>query len=866
MVTRSEAEELLRTLFSDPGAARARAEEELVPDPDPAMSSIGHQVVGIVLRDLGHTDLALSRLRTGLQLAHRSGNTEREADVRATLGATLAALGRTREGLAQLDRAAEELTGLPLGRVLTRRAWVLGYLLSRHQDSASDLRRARSIFEREGDRVWENRALNLQGLAHANAGDLALAEAAFEASGVISADIGDSWGVATSVHNAGWVASLGGDLPLALARYADASARFEELGMTSVDLVIDRCDVYLAAGLASDAVEVVEQALAARPLLPREQVDLLVSVAESALAAGDWDRATSAADEASRLLRNQSRHVRRLRADLMSIAARAAAGLAPARLLPRAERLVSGSREADVPELPQALLLGARLARQVRSPRAAGLAREWLEEAATFRRAGTGITRALGWLALAQRRLLDGDPRGVLRACDRGLRALDEHRAMMGSVELSALATGHGAALAALGTQTALASGDARQLLRWSERWRATAIAVPSAVVDHDPETATDLAALRAEHSRLAEARTAGRETSRLEARMARLEQSVRQRLMHQHGARTTGPSRSLLDVGELLEALAQDDTVLVELVEVDGHLHAIVAGHGRVRRHAVGSAADAATALDFAVFALRRAARGGRSQLDVAGARLQRALLGRAAEHLPYSRVVVSGTAALQGVPWGLLPAFVDRPVTSTPSARLWMRSRAIRPEPGGRRVMLVGPGLASGGAEVPAVAAQDPDAVVLDGEAATVEASLAALDGAELAHVAAHGHFREDSPLFSSITLADGPLLVHDLQRLRRPPHRVVLSACESGVMQPVGAQELLGLSAALLSMGTAGVVSSLAEVDDHATVEVMVALHRSLREGSGLGEALLAARRATAGDPVLAATAAAFTVIGS
>ena len=178
----------------------------------------------------------------------------------------------------------------------------------------------------------------------------------------------------------------------------------------------------------------------------------------------------------------------------------------------------------------------------------------------------------------------------------------------------------------------------------------------------------------------------------------------------------------------------------------------------------------------------------------------------------------------------------------------------------------MLVGPGLGSGGAEVPGGRrARIPAREVLDGEAATVSAALAALDGAALAHVAAHGRFREDSPLFSSLTLADGPLLVHDLQGLRRPPHRVVLSACESGVMQPVGDQELLGLAAALLSMGTAGVVSSLAEVDDAATVDVMVALHARLRQGGGLGDAMLAAREAAAGDSVLAATAASFTVLG-
>ena len=152
-----------------------------------------------------------------------------------------------------------------------------------------------------------------------------------------------------------------------------------------------------------------------------------------------------------------------------------------------------------------------------------------------------------------------------------------------------------------------------------------------------------------------------------------------------------------------------------------------------------------------------------------------------------------------------------------------------------------------------------------LLGGGTATVDAALAALDGARLAHLAAHGHFRQDSPLFSSLALDDGPLVVHDFERLRRAPYRVVLSACESGVMKPVGAGELLGLGAALLSLGTAGVVSSVAVVNDEATVEVMVALHARLHEGAGLAEALLAARTATAHDATLAATAASFTAMG-
>jgi tetratricopeptide (TPR) repeat protein len=861
-VDRDEAEELLRNLFSDPGAARQQAQAVLVLDPDPALASIGHQVVGIVLRENGDTDGALEDLRAALRLARRSGDPLRIADVMATLGTSLCIVGRMRDGLQYLDEASTMLDGLPLARVLHRRAYVLGHLLARFEESAADLRRARELCAGSGDQVWEARVLNLQALVDVKLGAVESAADGFARFGEISASLGDMFGLAVAEHNIGWLAFLRGDLPQALEQYAAAAARFDGLGTTSVDLVLDQVAAYLAGGLAQDALAVVESALVARPLQPREQADLLVYAADAALAAGDWDRAASAADEGSTLLRAQSRHVHRLEADLLSITARDRAGDRPAPLLRRVQRVVDGMRQARAPQLPQALLVGAGLASRVRSERAATLAAGWLAEAADRRRASTGSERALGWLAQARARELAGDPGGVLRACELGLRALDEQQATLGSQELRAGSAGHGAALAELGTRTAMAGRDARQLLRWSERWRATALSTPARSGSRDAETVADLAALRAQRRRLDEARSEGAPTEELAARATRLEQRVRRRLLQ---ARGSGETAETLDVDALLAALADDDTVLVELTELDGVLHAIVAGRGRVRRRVVGDAAPAAAAVDFALFTLRQAARGRRAQLDVAGARLERALLGSALDGVGDQRVVVCAPAAFQGVAWGLLPALARRPVTSTPSARLWLRARTSEPADD-RRVMLVGPGLGSGGAEVPAVAAEDPLAQVLDGEEATVAAALAALDGAALAHVAAHGHFREDSPLFSSLTLADGPLLVHDLQGLDRPPHRVVLSACESGVMAPVGDQELLGLAAALLSMGTAGVVSSLAEVDDAATVEVMVALHARLRQGGGLGDAMLAAREAAAGDPVLAATAASFTVLGT
>ena len=71
-----------------------------------------------------------------------------------------------------------------------------------------------------------------------------------------------------------------------------------------------------------------------------------------------------------------------------------------------------------------------------------------------------------------------------------------------------------------------------------------------------------------------------------------------------------------------------------------------------------------------------------------------------------------------------------------------------------------------------------------MLTGEAATAAAVLAALPHAGIAHLAAHGTFRRDNPLFSSLRLADGPLTVYDLQTLPGVPELVILAACDSGL----------------------------------------------------------------------------------
>ncbi|MDX6279677.1 MAG: hypothetical protein QOH03_748, partial [Kribbellaceae bacterium] len=148
---------------------------------------------------------------------------------------------------------------------------------------------------------------------------------------------------------------------------------------------------------------------------------------------------------------------------------------------------------------------------------------------------------------------------------------------------------------------------------------------------------------------------------------------------------------------------------------------------------------------------------------------------------------------------------------------------------------------------------------------DSATAEAAMAALDGAWTAHIAAHGTFRSDNPLFSAFTLHDGPLTLYDLGRLRRAPLRLVLSSCESGVAAAVGADELLGVVSALVPLGTASLLASVVPVNDAATAGLMVDFHEHLRGGASFGTALRAVRASIADDPVMLATALSFVALG-
>ncbi|WP_406462754.1 CHAT domain-containing tetratricopeptide repeat protein [Streptomyces sp. NBC_01622] len=857
--------ELLPMVFAAPSEALAGAREVLDGDPTPFQASVAHHVIGIWQRDFGDLRLALKHLRRARDLAVRAESADREADVLGTLGVALVHAGRTRQGLAAFERGIARGSGQTRARVLFRRAYVW-WVLGRHQEALDDVRRAIPVLRQTDDVIWTARALTLRATVHLALGAVDRADADFTAAERLWETTGQEHDKADAVESRGLAAFRSGDIPVALRLLDEAEEMYAKLTTPTFMLTIRRCEVLLSAGLAAEALAQADTAVGLLDGIGGQstrKAELLLVAARAARLADDAPTAIARAAVAVRLFAAQRRTWWQTHAQLVLIEARLAAGRASGRLVADAAAVAGRLAAFGSPSAPEAALLAGRIA----------LALGWtadaerhLAVAARSRRAGPPLARMTGWAAQALRAEAAGSGRGVLEACRRGLDVLDDHRTTLGASELRARATAQGAELAALAQRASLDSGGPRRLLAWSERWRATALSTPPARPPADPVLLSGLTAFREIAARAEEARMEGHPVPALEREQRRLEREIRSRTLHMRGDAPGEGER--FDPTRLLERLG--DGRLVELAVVDGRVHALLCGQGRVRRFAAGLLAEAMAEAEHVQAGLRRLAHPGAEArlpvVEAAGRRLEELLLGEAAGHLGSGPVVVVPPGRLHRVPWALLPSLRERVFSVSPSAGSWLRALDTRPPPGGRHVLVRGPGLATGGAEVPDLAGRYGRPTVLEHDDAEVPRVLAELDGATLAHIAAHGTFRADSPLFSSLGMADGPLIVHDFERLARSPYRIILSSCDTARLASVGADELLGLVTALLPLGTAGVVASSAPVNDAAVVPLMLALHKGLSTGLSLAEALRDARAALPGDAVHQATGWAFTAFGA
>jgi CHAT domain-containing protein len=146
----------------------------------------------------------------------------------------------------------------------------------------------------------------------------------------------------------------------------------------------------------------------------------------------------------------------------------------------------------------------------------------------------------------------------------------------------------------------------------------------------------------------------------------------------------------------------------------------------------------------------------------------------------------------------------------------------------------------------EVRAVAEAMPASQVFVGADATALTLQTRGEHSRFIHVATHGFFRRDNPMFSSVRLGDGPLSVYDLYQFRLSADLVALSGCGTGLSVVVGGDEQLGLVRGLLYAGAHAVLLTLWDAYDGSTTEFMATFYQQITKGQTKARAAQEAMR--------------------
>ncbi len=807
---------------------------------------------------LGDQRRSVRTMQNGIRVAERAGNRAGAGRLRRVLAVSLGDAGKTRAAQREIDAAIASLSGPDAVRsqvhrvAIHRAAHAVDPAV--HRNVCADAARALRILRSERDEIWEARLLFNLGHLHLDRGELDLAEDELRRAERLYARTGAEAAATNAAVMLAELSLLRGDVLGCLTALARVEAAGPEYEHNLLNLIECRVMALTQAQLLPEARAAGEEYV--RLCLRAGRRDIAAAAMRSlggiALAAGDPAEARRLAAAAARSYAARGKLVNAALARTAYLQSRLAegavsrscvrTGLAAARVLETA-----GWRRDAL----RTRLLVARVAIAAGSPL---VARRELELARPLAAVGTVADRVELCHTRALLLLLAGERLPALRLLRRGLRLLDDYGAALGAFELRAAATRIGVELSQLGLRVAVESGRPAEILPWAERARASSLRLPPVRPPADAALRGLQVELRRVDKRIRVAEERGEPAQGAAARRAELEASIRTRARLIRGR--LDPALALPGPAQAARALGE--RALVEYVALDGRLSALTLCAGRPALHDLGPNETAAD-LDWLRFALGRLAGGrlsaaeraaARAGIDASAGALEARLIEPLLPGLGARPLVLVPTGPLYALPWGTLPSLRGRPLVVAPSLSVWVELAGRRGSRRRRTALVAGPRLRHSAAEVRELAALHPGATVLHGRAATVDAALAALDGAALGHLACHGRFRSDSPLFSSLELADGPLNVYELQRLRRPPETIVLSACDLGVSSLHPGDELLGVASALLAMGTRTIVASVVPVPDSAARRLMLAVHRELAAGSAPAVALARAQARGAG----------------
>ncbi|WP_147268970.1 CHAT domain-containing protein [Sphaerisporangium album] len=847
---------------ADPGRARERAEAVLAEaqarGPAEAVS-VANRALALAAREFGDLGLAAEHLRLAIAAARDLPG--RAAQARLSLVTVRADLGDPEGGLRVADLAERHLTGLDRHRLGVQRAVAL-VRLGRAAEAVAHCDGAIAGLTGSGDARFLAGGLVNRGIAHTYLEHYAEASRDLSACLAIAREAGLDHLAVLAQANIPFVAARRGDIPAAFAGYQAAEQALTGYPERLAVMRADFAEALLAAHLPGEARALLAQAVpelamaGARGALAESRLLL----AELELLVGDPRRAKAGGELAAQELASQRRHA----------------------WLPLAEEVILRARLAEerpdprlVHELRQ---LAGRLVWEGWAGQAAGVRLTAAELALTLGDHATAAAelrlviatdpagrthRLVRHHATALERALRGDRPGALAALRAGLAEVTSGGERLTDPGIRAHAARAGGRLAEFGLSLALADGRPGTVLGWAEHCRSLPRVPPS---------------------------------------------------VHEDVVPVEGPGEPVLVAGledlGLVERLRErlGGAALMELVRHGDRLAAVVLTADRHALRELGSYTAAAEATVRIRYGLRRAGlRDTHAHNEVAAEaeRLGAQLLGPLAGDIGDRPLVIIPTGALHTLPWPVLPACHGRPLCVASSAAAWLTATTRRPRthashagadpvtapasppstlvvasagPRPRVVAVAGPDLRhaeaeaamvvrahrAGGVAVPSSPGTPPPpspgsppwspsmaATETLRVGATCGDVLDALGYADILHVAAHGRFCVRSPLLSSITLGDGPLMAYDLLRLGRTPWLVVLSACDAGMAHAPVDGAPLGLAGAFLDQGTACVVAGLVPVRDDEALTLMTAFHALLISGRTPAEALATASRETGVD---------------
>lgn len=666
-----------------------------------------------------------------------------------------------------------------------------------------------------------------------------------------------------ALHNAGYAAYLTGDLPQALA------------GMDAADDVaadvfhgpalFDRGRVLHEAGLLTESLDVLQEAAAA---CGRRGHDLLrgeihLETARVLLLLSDPAGAARSAQAARARFMRAGARAWAARADETRLSARLATGRGLARLATLAAELEPAAIETgDVELQSRVACLAAEIAARRGFPDQAQDALARAPEADLGLAARLGRARADVVVGLAT-----GRTDAAAATLQRAASWLESSQAASASLDSRAARAVLGASLAALDLDLAVGSGEVTRVLAALERWSVAGRALPVVRPPRD-EGAAEVA----QHLRSL-LRSLRDEPGSPQAPAWRAEAAALRRRLSaaSHATAQPSPIRTTGDGACGKHATEREPADLLSLIDAQGRdLWWLFARHDILWVTGCARGAEFLRPLG-ALSRVRENVRRIQADLRALPQRQLGPMRGSIQSSLrsglsavsalvpvPDRPVVIVECGETHGVPWAMLPPLHGVPVTVARAASEWLENRRVgAPE----IALLRGPGLTHDLAELAAVSgAWSGCGVVREASAAaTSDVALSALGHAEVVHVAAHGRHRPDSPLFSSLRLADGDLFAHELQGLPIRAGHVVLSACDVGAVAVRPGGEPLGLAGALVSLGVASVVASLAPVADDAAADLMTWHHRGLAAG-------LESDAALANASVRVPAAATFVATGS